>query len=125
MKKIVFLILFFGFISCNNTEYISAEDALDAAREFKSACLTGEIQKALFYATKTEQTKNKINNIFNSYDLLSSNEKKALKTASIIIHSSKEIQSQYQFIISTHLSEKLDTLYIVNQDNYWLVDFKK
>lgn len=42
--------------ACNNSKkFLPAEDALDAAREYKDACLKGDFEKAKFYVVPNEK----------------------------------------------------------------------
>jgi aminoglycoside N3'-acetyltransferase len=113
-------------MSCGNKQYQPAEDALDAAREFKNACLIGDFEKAKFYVKSTEYNTVALEDIMKRYKTTGSEQKKELKDASLRVISNKEIDSvSSQIILSNSFDKKVDTFFAVKENNSWLVDFKK
>lgn len=121
-----YLFCFIILVSCGNKQYQPAEDALDAAREFKNACLTGDFKKAKFYVKSTEYNTVALEDIMKLYKTTGSEQKKELKDASLRVISNKEIDSvSSQIILSNSFDKKVDTFFAVKENNSWLVDFKK
>jgi hypothetical protein len=112
-------------MACNNKQYQPAEDALDAAREFKSACLTGDFQKAKFYIKSTEKNTAVLDEMIKQYQTNDAEQKRELKDASLRVISSKEIDSfLYQIILSNSFDKRADTFFSVKENVSWLVDLK-
>ncbi len=113
-------------MSCGNKQYQPAEDALDAAREFKSACLKGDFKKAKFYIVQNQKNKNLIFNISDEYFKNTEAQKRELANASLRIISTKEIDSvSSQIVLSSSYDKSIDTFFAIKENNVWLVDFKK
>jgi hypothetical protein len=123
--KLIFFILTITLLSCSQQQFKPAESALDAAREFKLACLNGDFDKAFFYTSP-----NNINSVYKqklkeNYSKLSSSEKKESKEASIIIKSIKQQSNSLTQIISTNSFSKIvDTITVVQLNNIWQVQLK-
>jgi hypothetical protein len=125
-KNIWFLFLFLVFISCKQEKLKPAEDALDAAREFKNACLKGDFDRAKFYVVSNEKNSLNLDDIIKLYKTKDKEQQKELKEASIIINSNKEISSaDVQIVLSNSFDKISDTLFVVKQNNLWLVDLTK
>ena len=123
--KIFFTTTLFFFLACGNKTYQPAEDALDAAREFKDGCLKGNFDKATFYLTASKENENKLNKMQESFYNQTSTEIKQSQEASIIIKSSKEINATTsQVILSNSFTKIQDTIYVSMQNKTWKVDFR-
>ena len=102
-----------------------AEDALDAAREFKDACLKGDFDKAKFYLLPNKTSENKFRKIIESTHQQSTQQTKESKEASIVINAFKEIsRDKSQIILSNSFDKNVDTIFVVHQNNLWLVDLQ-
>jgi hypothetical protein len=120
-----YLFLAILFLSCNHSAYKPAEDALDAAREFKNACLKGDFEKARFYVKQSEKVNTTIYKLNETYISLDKEQKKEFKEASIRILSSKPIsENSSQIILSNSYDKNIDTIYVVKENNLWLVNLK-
>jgi hypothetical protein len=119
MKNLVSLALATLIFACNNQNFIPAENALDAAREYKTALLKGNIDKAFFYLQSTNNaTQLSLQQHYNSID---NNDKKALQQASIIVKQIVETKQYTQVILSDSYTKKNDTLQVVFVNKCWLV----
>jgi hypothetical protein len=124
MRLILYFTILFLF-ACGNKNYNPAEDALDAAREFKDACLKGDFAKANFYLLSSKENEIQLNKLKEIYFNQASNEIKESREASIIIQSSKEITAnKTQIILRNSYSKILDTIIVVQQNKVWQVDLK-
>ena len=113
-------------ISCSNKQYKLAEDGLDAAREFESACLKGDFKKAKFYIVQNQKNNNFIFNISDQYFKNTEAQKKELYNASIRVISTKEIDSISSLnILGNSYNARVDTLFTIKENGSWLVDFIK
>ncbi len=125
MKGLNILCLLILLSACSQKKYHTAEDALDAAREFKDACLKGDFDKAKFYIVSNKDGVDKLNKIEKEYNSKINEQQKELKEASIIITSTKDIsQNHTQIILSSSVEKKADTMNVVFQNNIWLVDLQ-
>ena len=112
-------------LSCNNQQYQPAEDALDAAREFKNACLKGDFKQAKFYLKSNEENNVALDQIIKQYQTKDREQKREFKDASLRVISSKEINSiSSQIILSNSFDKRIDTFFAVKESNFWLVDLK-
>lgn len=126
MKKYVAVVVML-ILACNAPKkYTPAEDALDAAREFKDACLKGDFDKAKFYLMSDKKNDLKIEQeakIFNK--VIDNKTRKESKEASINIIAVKEIsQNKSQIILSNSFNKSIDTITAVHHNNLWLVDLQ-
>lgn len=125
-KNVRFIFLFLVLVSCKQEKLKPAEDALDAAREFKNACLKGDFDRAKFYLVTNEKNNLGLDDIIKFYKAKDKEQQRELKEASIIIRSNKEISSSNaQIVLSNSFDKALDTLSVVKQNNLWLVDLTK
>ena len=110
-------------ISCSSENFRNAEDALDAAREYKDGCLKGNFQKAAFYMIDSKNNIDRLNTIKTNYNNKGSQEKRDLKEASIMIKLNKIISPDLSEIVLANSAERnYDTLKVVLQNGKWLVD---
>lgn len=122
MKQIIYLSIFFLF-ACGNKIYKPAEDALDAAREFKDGCLKGNFDKAKYYLFPSKKNETKLNKLQDGYFKQSSKEIKQSQEASIIIKYNKQLSaSKTQIIFSNSFNSIEDTLFVIYKNNIWQVD---
>lgn len=126
MKWSILFIAIFSILGCRNISYQPAQTALDAAREFKMACLQGDFDKAKFYCNSSNVAIQKLQLLETQYGALSSTQVKQYQKASLQIHQIENINNtQTQIIVSTSVNKQLDTLQIMQQNNFWIVTFAK
>ena len=126
MKKILYLSSFlFFFGGCNNgnkEETPKSENDLDAVRNFVQAALYGDYDKAEAYMLKDSLNLQQMDAI--KRVPLSSEEKRGLASASIVIHDVSHVNDSTTIVIySNSFKNNRDTLKVVKQANEWLVDF--
>ncbi|MFY7965153.1 MAG: hypothetical protein ACOVO1_09675 [Chitinophagaceae bacterium] len=103
-----------------------AEDALDAAREFKNSCLKGDFDRAKFYLIANEKNNINLEDVVKLYNSKDAEQQKELKEASIIITSNKEIApSKFEIVLSNSYDKIADTISVIKENNFWLVDLTK
>ena len=121
-----YLFCFIILTSCSNKQYQPAEDAFDAVREFKSACLNGDFKKAGFYTKSSEKNTVVLEDLAKLYKITDKEQKRELKEASLRIISAKEINSvSSQIVLGNSFDKNVDTFIAIKENNAWLVDFKK
>ncbi len=125
-NNIKFLPFFLVFISCKQAKMKPAEDALDAAREFKNSCLKGDFDRAKFYLIANEKNNINLEDVVKLYNSKDAEQQKELKEASIIITSNKEIApSKFEIVLSNSYDKIADTISVIKENNFWLVDLTK
>lgn len=124
MKKIFYILVIVAFACNTSKKYLPAEDALDAAREYKEACLKGDFEKAKFYAVPNEKSKATIEQLEKIYNkTVDSKARKESKEASIIIKANNTISKDtFQIITTNTFDKKMDTLTVVYQNSLWQVN---
>ncbi|MEP6513600.1 MAG: hypothetical protein ABJA79_07015 [Parafilimonas sp.] len=113
--------------SCSNDsgKYPKAENALDAAREFISASLKGDFQKASFYMLKDEENQHRLNLIEKDYRSKSNSQKQEYFDASIIINEDATLNDSIHIINYQNSYDNIARkVKVINRNNTWLVDFK-
>jgi len=124
MKKLLYLSpLLLLFNACNNgNDTPRSENDLDAVRNFVQAALYGDYNKAKTYMLKDSLNLQQLDAI--QRVPLSSDEKKGLASASIIIHDVNHVNDSTTVVVySNSFKNNWDTLKAVKQANEWLVDF--
>jgi hypothetical protein len=130
MKKIVFplmLAAFFASACKNESDYKKAEDAQEAAREFISASLAGNYDKASFYLYKDSSGANDmlLNKWKTDYANWSQEDKVGHKNANIIVINTEKINdSTLNYIFSNTFKKDTTTIKIIRYNGEWLVDLK-
>jgi Domain of unknown function (DUF4878) len=123
--KLLFLIPFITLCACNTQNFLPAQSALDAAREYKTACLNGDFDKAIFYIVPNNNNTIYLKKIRDNYTQLSSSQKKENKEASLIIYAVKKMaNSTTQVILSNSYTQVFDTILVVKQNDLWQVQLK-
>jgi hypothetical protein len=126
-RKINFLILILtAIISCqSNHNFVPAENALDAGREFIDACLKGDFDKANFYLLHDATNDDYLSKEKKSFGNKSNDEKKQFKEASIIINEEAVVNDSTHIINYKNSFDKTShTVKIILRDTHWLVDLK-
>jgi hypothetical protein len=111
-------------ISCSgNEKYASAENALDAGREFIDGCLKGDFDKAGFYLLHNTINDAVLSKLKQEYQQKSSIAKKQLKDASITILNVEEVSADATIIsYSNSFNNTTRVLKVIHNNNVWLVD---
>ena len=123
--SIAFLVLL--TLSCNNTaEYVKAENATDAGREFVRAVLDGDYAKASYYLLKDSTNQLLFERQKLNYLQLNSREKNNYKESSIRPVGITKENDSITIFRYYHSANPTDTtpLRIVKQNGQWLVDLK-
>ena len=112
-------------LSCSQQKVKPAETPLDAAREYKTACLNGEFDKANFYLTNNSKQSFYFQKLQDDYNKLLSNQKKEIRESSLIIYSVKEkFNNTTQIILADSYTKIKDTIDVVKQNKMWLIQLK-
>lgn len=113
------------FLGCSTPEgFVQPEDPMDAGREFIRAVLDGDYKKASLYINKDKDDQE----LFEQYEQYMKKqprkEKLSLKSASIIINKSENINDSVTIInfSNSHSNKPMD-LKVVKVSNEWKVDF--
>ena len=128
VSKLLFLLSFsMFFLSCSSHKnYLPADNALGAGREFIDACLKGEMDKAIFYMLPETENNRILNKVIEQYQKSSDDKKKQLSESSIIILdvsyiSQTEVVINYKYSFDGY-ARKIKVLQ--QTSGFWLVDFK-
>ncbi len=125
--RYIFLIALLTLVSCTGSkkEFIKAENALDAGREFIDASLKGDFKKAGFYMLADEQNTALLKRSENDYTARSKEEKNNYALSEIIVES---VTDSLPDVSLLHFYNSFDkekhVVRIIHQNNEWLVDFK-
>ena len=125
----LFILLSFSFVlfSCNDHKnYLPADNALGAGREFIDACLKGDFDKASFYMLPDTENKQLLNKVMLQFQNATDLKKKQFSESSIIIIdvsyvSQKEVVINYKYSFDGY-ARKIKV--IAQSAGNWLVDFK-
>jgi len=127
MKRSVwFIVLLLVACGGKQQDYRKAEDALDAGREYISACLQGDFSKAAFYAVPDDKNSALIKETEKAYREKDKEGRQQFRTASINISEVKELSDSSAEIHYSNSFDKLPhTLFVVKRNGDWLVDLGK
>ena len=125
----LFILLSFSFVlfSCNDHKnYLPADNALGAGREFIDACLKGDFDKASFYMLPDTENKQLLNKVMLQFQNATDLKKKQFSESSIIIIdvsyvSQKEVVINYKYSFDGY-ARKIKVF--AQPSGNWLVDFK-
>ena len=123
--KVIFICFTILFFACTNkqTEYQNAENALDAGREYIQSCLQGDFSKAKFYLFPNEKNIRMLKEIEEVYRQKDKEGRQQLRLASININEVKENGQTTSSIMYSNSFDKIPhTIYVLKQNNRWLVD---
>lgn len=126
MQKLFFFSLLF-FVSCsnNNIQYLKAENAFDAGREFIDGTLKGDFKKASFYMLSDSVNLQFLAVQERDFRLKDKEGRQQLRTASINIQQVEDIDSTVSIIHYNNSFDKKEQLVkVTKQNNNWLVDYK-
>jgi hypothetical protein len=110
---------------CSLNKYSTAENALDAGREFIDACLKGDFDKAGFYMLQDDKNNSLLLEQKRNYNAKSKKEKQEYNDASIIIFEDATVNDSTHIINYQNSYDKVGRkVEVVLHNNTWLVDFK-
>jgi hypothetical protein len=121
-------IIFILLVSCNSKQqdYLKAEDALDAGREYINAISQGDFSKAAFYILQNEKNQSVLKELEKSYREKDKEGRQQLRTSSININEVKEVNDSSTLIyFSNSFDKQPHILFVLKQNNTWLVDLSK
>lgn len=128
MKKgiIIYVLLSLIFVSWGCTsKYEKADDPLEAAREFISGCLSGDIERASFFMVDDAENNSQLLKIKRDFDAKSLNEKSEFANASIIINEDAALNDTIHIINFQNSFDNIGRkVKVVKRNGSWLVDFK-
>lgn len=126
MKYAFSLLFVLFFISCSNPKnYVPANDAFDAAREFVGACLKGDFDKASFYMLQDEQNKALLKEKEVKYRSTTASQQRQLGEASIQNITIEEIAPTETIVYYKNSYDNIGRkVKIILSNKIWLVDFK-
>lgn len=105
--------------------YTTAENALDAGREFIDACLKGDFTKAKWYMIKDSTNLGHLERAETKYRTYDKEGRQQLRTASINISEVSDIDTATSIIYySNSFDQQPLKVKVVKQQGKWLVDFK-
>ena len=126
--KLLFSLSFSLFVlSCtSHKNYLPADNALGAGREFIDACLKGDLDKASFYMLPETENNKILNKVVQQYQQSTEEKKKQLAESSIIILdvsylTQTEVVINYKYSFDGY-ARKIKVLQ--QPSGFWLVDFK-
>jgi hypothetical protein len=115
------------FASCGNNEYLPADNALDAGREFIDACLKGQFRQAKFYMLQDSVNSAQLNSLESDYNKKDGDIRQQYREASIVI----DLGGDETLNDSTHLIHYRNSfdkigrkVKVIRQKDIWLVDLK-
>lgn len=126
MQKLLFCsVLFLLSCSSKHVEYVKAENAFDAGREFIDGTLKGDYKKASFYMLTDSANQELLAVQEKEFRLKDKEGRQQLRTASINIQEVQDLDSTVSIIHYNNSYDKIQqTVKVVKQNNNWLVDFK-
>ena len=123
-KSILLLIVLLAACGTKRQEYLKAENALDAGREFVNACQQGDFSKAAFFMVPGEKNKHKLQEAEKVYREKDRDGRQQSRTASLNISEVKDLNDSVTIISYRNSFDKIpQTLQVLKQNNTWLVNF--
>jgi hypothetical protein len=121
-------VLFVLIAACAGKEksYAKADDALNAGREYISACMEGDFKKAAFYTVDDERNRAALAETEKAYREKDKEGRQQLRSASININGVKNMSDTRTAISYNYSFDKQpQQLLVVNKNGSWLVDLGK
>lgn len=121
------LLLLLLLAACKSTETkkLTAENDLDAARQFIRAALDGRFDLARDYLLPDSLNNNYLDLAERSYQRLSPADKESYKGATIIVHNNAAINDSVSILIySNSFKNDKDTLRVIRKEGKWMADLK-
>lgn len=119
--------LLFGACNSEDRRDVSetADNDVDAARNFIQAALVGDFEKARTFMISDSTNLQNLGAIERLNERQSNEEKQKFQTASIRIHDKRNINDSTSIIqFSNSYKNKIDSLKVIRIEGKWLVDFK-
>ncbi|HAN40061.1 MAG TPA: hypothetical protein DCQ29_14260 [Chitinophagaceae bacterium] len=134
MKKLLFLSCIIvvmsvaaacgGSTAPDDAAYTTAENALDAGREFVDGCLKGKFEKSKFFMVPTPQNEDALNEMQRAYRDKPTEDRNQYREASINIGGVEQLNDTTVIIQYSNSYDKVARkLKVVKRNNSWLVDF--
>ena len=126
LLAVAFVLSVLTSCSNNTAEYVKAENATDAGREFVRAALDGDYAKASFYLYKDSTNQLLFKQQQNDYNGFSKETKASYKESSIRPVGPREETDSTSIFRYYHSANPKDTtaLRIVKHNGEWVVDLK-
>lgn len=124
-RTILFTILL--LIACNSEKpnYIKAENAFDAGREFIDGTLKGDFKKSAYYMLPDSVNQQFLSVNEKDFRLKDKEGRQQLRTASINILQVEDIDSLSSIIhYQNSFEKKAEAVKVIKQNKNWLVDYK-
>lgn len=125
MNKIILFFCIVFLVSCNNTaiKNTAPENNLDAGRQFIEYVLKGNFTSAKELILLNQSNKTVFDGIVNKYQGLTSDQKKQLNEASIVINSIEEIDGLTTIITYyTSVDKQVKKIKIISNNQQHLID---
>lgn len=122
-----FLFSILLLFACNSEKlnYVKAENAFDAGREFIDGTLKGDFKKSAFYMLPDSVNQQFLTVIEKDFRLKDKEGRQQLRTASINILQVEDIDSATSIIhYQNSFEKKAEAVKVIKQNNNWLVDYK-
>ena len=108
----------------DDAAYTTAENALDAGREFVDGCLKGKFEKSKFFMVPTPQNDAALNEMQRAYRDKPTEDRNQYREASINIGGVEQLNDTTVIIQYSNSYDKVARkLKVVKRNNSWLVDF--
>lgn len=120
------LLLCLLLFACTNSEQSkTAENDIDAARDFIRAALDGKFDIARKYLVKDSSNIQYLDAVERNYEKMDPLTKSNYRSSSINIHLVNPVNDSTTIVIySNSFKNYHDTLKVLKTDNSWLIDFK-
>ncbi len=113
-----------GSTAPDDAAYTTAENALDAGREFVDGCLKGKFEKSKFFMVPTPQNEDALNEMQRAYRDKPTEDRNQYREASINIGGVEQLNDTTVIIQYSNSYDKVARkLKVVKRNNSWLVDF--
>lgn len=126
MKRILpFLLLLSALISCHNTDYPKADNALVCAQDFLDACMKGDFKQANFYMLKDTTNISQLKQLKQAYYKNTADQREEYRNANIVISNDEVVTPGTEIITYKNSYDQITRkLRVINQSGTWLVDVK-
>ncbi|MCX6209780.1 MAG: hypothetical protein NTZ59_09885 [Bacteroidetes bacterium] len=125
MKLFTYILIILFATACLQEKITPADNALDAARGYKTACLKGNFDIAKNYLTESSKSSYYFTEHQKDFKILSDAQKRELYAASLVIYTVKSISpTQSLVIVKDSYTKLIDTITTIKQNNIWLVQLK-
>lgn len=126
LKQVIYAVLVL-LMACGQSQkpYTTAENALDAGREFIDACLKGDFARAKWYMVDDSTNQGHLNRAETKYRNYDKEGRQQLRSASINISEVSDVDTETSIIYySNSFDQQPLKIKVIKQAEKWLVDFK-